>query len=96
MATAVALRVEGPVARVCFSSDTRVNLLSRVVREQLNRQLDVLAERDDVSVVVFQAEGPTFLAGADIRELKRLDAATAVEDAYHGQGLMNRIAALPA
>ncbi|RMG41091.1 MAG: hypothetical protein D6725_02115, partial [Planctomycetota bacterium] len=33
---------------------------------------------------------------ADIRELKRLDAATAVEDAYHGQGLMNRIAALPA
>lgn len=96
MSTAVTLMVEGPVARICFASDTKVNLLSRAVREQLARHIELLAENEDVSVVVFQAEGPTFLGGADIRELKELDPASALEDSRHGQALMNRIAALPA
>ncbi len=96
MSTAATLILQPPVARISFASDTKVNLLSRAVRDELQHHVELLAERDDVSVVVFQAEGPTFLGGADIRELKQLDPASALEDSRHGQTLMNRIAALPA
>ncbi|HUG90616.1 MAG TPA: enoyl-CoA hydratase-related protein, partial [Planctomycetaceae bacterium] len=85
-----------PVARVRFTSDRGVQLFSAAVRHRLGEVLDELEGLPRCRVVVFEASGRTFIAGADIHELRTLNVTTARELAAAGQALMNRIAALPA
>jgi enoyl-CoA hydratase len=60
---------------------------------------NVLAELEqaaDCRVVIFEAEGRTFIAGADIKELEQLNYASGLAIARAGQRLMQRIANLNA
>ncbi len=84
------------VARVTFRSDNGVHIFSAATKQRLGDVLSELEGRDDVRVVVFQAEGRTFIAGADIHELKALTPETALTLARDGQRLMQRIHRLPA
>ncbi len=45
------------------------NALSRAMIEALTLRLSGLASRDDIRVVVLQADGPAFCAGHDLKEL---------------------------
>ncbi|MBI1311501.1 enoyl-CoA hydratase [bacterium] len=94
--TRVTLTVDGPVARVLFQADNGIQLLGPQTRQRLAGALDELEAASGISVVVFEALGRVFIAGADINELRSLNEDTAYENSREGQALMNRVAALPA
>lgn len=103
MPTRVELAVADSVARVTFVTENGVHVFSRETRAELGRVLDELESRTQSPgktaagaprAVLFQSEGRTFIAGADIRELATLDAATGEQLAREGQDLMSRIARL--
>jgi enoyl-CoA hydratase len=96
-ATTVELIRQGAdVARVRFRSENGVQILSLEVCDELRKIVRQLKDDADVRVVVFEAEGRTFLAGADLNELKALDVRLARKFARRGQRLFQRIAGLPA
>lgn len=94
MTTQIQLAVSGPVARVQLSGEKGVQILSQATRRNL---LDVVQHVAtlECSVVVFESEGRTFIAGANIDELRGLDEQHAYEDSRSGQRLMNAIESLP-
>ncbi len=97
MSTTVELvRMEAGVARIVFRSENGVQILSRAVLDQLKVILKELKVDQSLRVVVFQAEGRTFLAGADLNELRALTRKSARRYAREGQRLFQRIAELPA
>ncbi|MCC7419619.1 MAG: enoyl-CoA hydratase/isomerase family protein [Planctomycetaceae bacterium] len=96
MPTSIDLAVADRVARVTFRTDNGVHILSAETRERLGEVIGELERMRDLRVVVFQSEGRTFIAGADIHELRALTPETALQVARQGQGLMQRVAALDA
>lgn len=96
MSTQVTLTTDGPVARVLLAGENGVQLLGAETRQRLHEVLGELEQLAEINVVVFEAEGRTFIAGADINELRSLNSTTAFENSQAGQALMNRVAALPA
>lgn len=96
MDTQVTLTTDGPVARVQLSGEKGVQLLGAETRARLHEVLEEIEQLPEINVVVFQAEGRTFIAGADINELRSLNAETGFENSQQGQALMNRVAALSA
>jgi len=95
VATQVNLVTEGPVGRVQLGTENGVQLLGADTRAELRQTLIDVAQRDDLSVVVFEATGRTFIAGADINELRALNTETAYENSREGQAMMRLIADLP-
>jgi len=97
MATTVELaREPGGVARVTFRSENGIQILSAETRRQFQEVLGEIESAGTDRVVVFAAEGRTFLAGADLHELRGLTPATARKYAREGQRMMQRVAELPA
>jgi len=94
MATAVELIYAGPVARVRLQGERGIQLLSAETRAMLRSVVEELDARQGLRVVVFEAVGRTFIAGAVIQELAALNRRTAFEIAREGQTLMQRIAEL--
>lgn len=94
METTVELKFENGVARVVFANAKGVHLLTEEARWQLIEVLHELESFADCRVVVFESSGRTFIAGADINELRRLERKTARSFSTEGQHLMNRIEAL--
>ncbi len=96
MITEVTLTTEGPVARVKLSGEKGVQLLGAQTRARLHAVLEEIEQLPEINVVVFEAVGRTFIAGADINELKSLNSETAFENSRQGQALTNRVASLSA
>lgn len=96
MTTHVELTINGPVARICFKSEKGIQLMSASTRSQLSGVMDQLEKNDSCRVIVVEAEGRTFIAGADIKELSQLDADSAVVMARDAQQLLRRIDRHPA
>ncbi len=96
MSTTVKLKTNGAVRRVVFKSENGIQILSASVRRDLKAILQQLEEDAECRVVVFEATGRTFIAGADLHELQTLTVQTAHKFARSGQRLFQRIAALPA
>lgn len=97
MSTQVELLQSQPgVARVTFRSENGIQILSRNVCDELRAILKQLKSDKSLRVVVFQAEGRVFLAGADLNELKALTRRSARKYSREGQRLFQRIAELPA
>jgi enoyl-CoA hydratase len=96
MTTEVNLTTDGPVARVKLSGEKGIQLLGAATRERLHVVLGEIEQLAEINVVVFESEGRTFIAGADINELRSLNSETGFENSQQGQALMNRVAALSA
>ena len=94
MHTTVELIEQQHIARVVFRSEKGIQILSHATRSALDRVLSRLDDLHDCRVVIFEAEGRSFLAGADLSELKSLTPKTAFAFAREGQELMNRIESL--
>ena len=94
MTTQATLVVNGPVARIQLVGDKGIQILSAETRRLL---LEVVQEAatTETSVVVIAAEGRTFIAGANIDELRSLNEQTALADSQSGQRLMSAIESLP-
>lgn len=69
-------------------------MLTSHVRAAIAEHLNAIEKNRQCRVVVIEAEGRTFLAGADIKELASVDVATAERFAREGQALFNRLEAL--
>lgn len=95
MATTASLTIEGQVARITFENPAGVNILDAGARASLADALTQVEARRDLRALVLQAAGRVFLAGADLKELKQLDAAGGLAYAEAGQALANRIEDLP-
>ena len=93
MSTQVELNFEsdGRVARVQFQGQKGIQLLSTQTRQQLAEVVGELEQADDCRIVVFEAQGRTFIAGADIGELSQLTAETAEPMAREAQQLFRHI-----
>jgi len=87
---------EAGVVRVVFQSENGVQILSSAVLDQLKAVLKEFKQDTSLRVVVFEAQGRTFLAGADLNELKELTRKSARRYAREGQRLFQRIAEMPA
>ncbi len=97
MSTSVELiQGEAGVCRVVFASENGIQILSRATLDQLKAVLKALKADKSVRIVVFEAQGRTFLAGAELSELKSLTRKTALRFARAGQQVFQRIADLPA
>jgi len=70
--------VEGPVATVTLNRPTRLNALSRRLREELIQVIDELEGRAEVGAVVLTGSGErAFAAGQDLSEAQGFDVAEA-------------------
>jgi enoyl-CoA hydratase len=98
MSTQVELVFEsdGRVARVQFQGKKGIQLLSAKTRNRLTDIVKELEQADACRIVVFEAQGRTFIAGADIGELSQLTAETAEPMAREAQKLFRRIETLNA
>ncbi|MGZ0173408.1 MAG: enoyl-CoA hydratase/isomerase family protein [Planctomycetales bacterium] len=96
MSTKVTLATDGPVARVKLSGEKGIQLLGAATRARLHEVVAEIEQRPEINVVVFEAEGRTFIAGADINELRSFNAETGFENSQEGQALMGRVATLSA
>jgi enoyl-CoA hydratase/carnithine racemase len=67
---------DGPVARIFLNRPEKANALSSGVLETLRTSLEDLATDDSLRVVVLGGRGKTFCGGADLPELRALDART--------------------
>ena len=94
MTTQVDLVLDGPIARIHLRGNNGVQILSAATRQRLLEVVEEVAQTD-CSVVVFAAEGRTFIAGANIDELRGLNEHSAYEDSRAGQRLMCGIESLP-
>ncbi|MES2789293.1 MAG: enoyl-CoA hydratase/isomerase family protein [Planctomycetota bacterium] len=96
MPTNVILSQTGPVARVRFEAPNEIHILSADTRRLLSEIIGKLDADPTCRIIIFEARGRTFLAGADLAELQGLRADSAQGFAEIGQALMNEIAALRA
>ena len=87
---------DGRVARVEFQGEKGIQLLSKQTRQQLTEVVEELEQADNCRVIVFEARGRTFIAGADIQELSQLTAETAEPMARDAQQLFRKIEKLKA
>ena len=96
MTTHVELQHDGHVSRVRFVGEKGIQLLASDTRQQLTEAVRELETREECRVAVFEAEGRTFIAGADIKELQQLSSEAAIECAREMHTLFGRIERLPA
>ena len=96
MPTNVILNQAGPVARVRFEAPNEIQILSADTRRILSAIIRQLDHDPACRVIIFEARGRTFLAGADLAELQGLNQESAQLFAEVGQELMNQVASLRA
>jgi len=84
---------DGNIALVTINNPP-MNVLNSALLKELGGVLDEI-ETDDSLGVIITGEGRAFVAGADIKEMKDMAPAEAVEFAGRGQSVFNKIESLP-
>ncbi|MEJ2084668.1 MAG: 3-hydroxyacyl-CoA dehydrogenase NAD-binding domain-containing protein [Acidobacteriota bacterium] len=98
MKTALGLQLEGGLATLTFDlPGKKVNVFTREVLSELERQLQALATRRDIDcLILVSGKHRNFVAGADIEEIAKVtDPEEAAEGARYGQRLFQAWADLP-
>ncbi len=86
------LDVKDNIAVVTLNRPDKLNALNAQTINDLNSVFDELKENAEVYVIVLTGSGEkAFVAGADIKELNKLDMISAKEFAEKGQGVLNKI-----
>ena len=86
------LDVKDNIAVVTVNRPDKLNALNAQTINDLNSVFDELKENEEVYVVVLTGSSEkAFVAGADIKELNKLDMISAKEFAEEGQGVLNKI-----
>ena len=86
------LDVKDNIAVVTLNRPDKLNALNAQTINDLNLVFDELKENEGVYVIVLTGSGEkAFVAGADIKELNKLDMISAKEFAGKGQAVFNKI-----
>ena len=84
-----------PTAVIRLNRPAERNPLSIATLEEMDAAVSRLIARPDISAIIFTGTGDVFASGANIRELRALTPATALEFARRGQRLFQKIATAP-
>jgi len=76
------LNIAAPAARITLAHGNQ-NVIDFAMMDELTRVLGEVAERDDISVIVFSGAGANFSAGVDVPSHTR-DKAEAMLSKFHG------------
>ncbi|WP_240098002.1 enoyl-CoA hydratase-related protein [Thermomonas flagellata] len=98
MPAAPLLRFDGPIARLCLARAQVRNAFDPDLIAELTAALDAVAADPAIRVVVLEGEGPAFSAGADLRWMRGMAAASEEEnrqDALALARLMRSLDELP-
>jgi enoyl-CoA hydratase len=94
-APAVVIETLSTIAVIRLNRPAERNPLSVNTLEKLDHAVTVLDQRADIRALIFTGTDDVFASGANIRELRTLDPATAGEFALRGQRLMQKISDSP-
>ena len=75
---------QGAIATLTLNRPAQYNALNMELLENLERNLDEIAKREDIRVVILAAEGKAFCPGHDLKEM-RGDRSQAYGDALFGK-----------
>ena len=89
---AIVTELEGAIAVIRFNRPAQRNPLSSATLQDLECALSDLTSRQDVKAVIFTGTADVFASGADIRELARLNSASALQFSQRGQRIFQAIA----
>ncbi|HLX61621.1 MAG TPA: enoyl-CoA hydratase-related protein [Planctomycetota bacterium] len=86
------MRIEqdGPLARVIFTRDKGLNILSTKMLTELKSEWSAI-EHSGARVCIFRGDGKAFLAGADIKEMAAMDMQDARNFSALGQSVFEHI-----
>ena len=87
----VKYEVKNGIAYVTVNRPEALNALNSKVISELHSVFKEIAADDNAKVVILTGEGRSFVAGADIAEMSKLNAVEARNFAADGHGLMNYI-----
>ena len=79
-------------ALITFNRPATRNALSAEMQDCLEHIVTDLTSRSDIATLIFTGRDNAFLSGANIRELTKLDQASALSFSARGQNLFQRIA----
>jgi enoyl-CoA hydratase len=91
----IEVSVADRIATVTINRPDKLNALNNAVFEDLAKLVDEIGSRADIGGVIVTGAGRAFVAGADISELEPLNQSEANALMLRGQGVFNRIEALP-
>ncbi len=81
---------DGPIARITLARPEQKNALDQQTAQELLQALTSCSQHPDTTVVLINAEGPDFCAGADLKALAAIVAAPA-EVHYHDAEILGRV-----
>ena len=88
----VLFKIDGHIATITINKPEVLNALSTEVLSDLNRALDEIEKVENIYAVIITGAGEkSFVAGADIAEMKDMDAKQATQYAQFADGIFFRI-----
>lgn len=85
------LHKKGKVGVLSINSPNTLNALSSEILDELNDGIDEAIKDEEIHVLIITGEGRSFVAGADISEMRDLDAAGARRFSEKGNQLFRKI-----
>lgn len=90
--TNISLEIEGAVALLTLNRPSALNALNRATLWEIDQALDQIEANPTISALIVTGAGPkSFVAGADIAEMKDMDSAHAAGFAQLGQRVLGRL-----
>jgi enoyl-CoA hydratase len=90
----ILLQLDGRIATLTLNRPRALNALNRALLQDLSSALDSLAQAEVDVVILTGAGEKSFVAGADISEMKDMTPEQALEFARLGQGVFQRLHSL--
>ena len=94
MENLVSLENNGRIAFVTINQPASLNALSSAILHKLDEVQTAISKNDETRVIIFTGAGRSFVAGADISEMKDISAAEANEYAMLGAKLFQKMETL--
>ncbi|MEN8192468.1 MAG: enoyl-CoA hydratase-related protein [Bacteroidota bacterium] len=85
-------KLDNNIATITINRPDKLNALNHETLSELNSLIDLINEDNFVSVVIITGSGEkAFVAGADIKELSKLDKNSGIKFSQFGQSVFNKI-----
>lgn len=94
MGNLVSVEFQGRTALVTINQPASLNALSSDILRELNEVMDVLSDYLEIRVIILTGAGRSFVAGADISEMKDMSVCQANDYALLGAKLFKKIETL--
>ena len=85
------LRKEGHIGILSINVPSTLNALSSTVLDELDKAVDYIIDDKDIYVLILTGEGRSFVAGADISEMRGLNAQGGRDFAEKGMKIFRKI-----